>query len=95
MAQSLKRLPGMREMRVQSLGRDDSLEKRMATNANVLAARSLAGYSARGRKGQTQVKQQSTHTEPIESVARDYTNSPWLSIMGMLDASSLFGHLLD
>ena len=91
----VKNLPAMQQIWVQSLGRKDSLEKRMATHANVLAARSLAGYSARGCKGQTQVKQQSTHTQPIESVARDYTNSPWLSIMEMLDSSSLFGHLLD
>ena len=39
MAQSLKRLPGMREMRVQSLGREDSLEKEMATHSSTLAWR--------------------------------------------------------
>ena len=36
-AQRLKHLPGMRETRVQSLGREDPLEKEMATHSSVLA----------------------------------------------------------
>ena len=36
-AQRLKRLPAMRETRVQSLGREDSLEKEMATHSSILA----------------------------------------------------------
>ena len=38
-AQRLKRLPGMRETRVPSLGWEDSLEKEMATYSSVLAWR--------------------------------------------------------
>ena len=38
-AQRLKRLPVMWETRVQSLGREDPLEKEMATHSSVLAWR--------------------------------------------------------
>ena len=38
-AQRLKRLPGMRETRVRSLGREDPLEKEMATHSGTLAWR--------------------------------------------------------
>ena len=34
MAQRLKRLPGMREIRVRSLGWEDPLEKEMATHSS-------------------------------------------------------------
>ena len=37
MAQRLKRLPGMRETQVQSLGWEDPLEKEMATHSSILA----------------------------------------------------------
>ena len=36
-AQTVKRLPTMRETRVQSLGREDPLEKEMATHSSTLA----------------------------------------------------------
>ena len=36
-AQGLKRLPAMRETWVRSLGREDSLEKEMATHSSILA----------------------------------------------------------
>ena len=39
MAQRLKRLPARRETRVQSLGREDPLEKEMATHSSILAWR--------------------------------------------------------
>ena len=39
MAQRLKCLPAMRETWVQSLGREDSLEKEMANHASILAWR--------------------------------------------------------
>ena len=39
MAQSLKCLPGMQETRVRSLGREDPLEKEMATHSSTLAWR--------------------------------------------------------
>ena len=38
-AQTVKRLPTMRETRVQSLGREDLLEKEMATHSSILAWR--------------------------------------------------------
>ena len=37
LAQMVKRLPAMRETRVQSLGREDPLEKEMATHSSTLA----------------------------------------------------------
>ena len=36
-AQTVKRLPTMRETRVQSLGREDLLEKEMAIHSSILA----------------------------------------------------------
>ena len=36
MAQMVKRLPTMQETRVQSLGREDLLEKEMATHSSIL-----------------------------------------------------------
>ena len=41
MAQRLKRLPGMQETWVQSLGQEDPLEKEMATHTSTLAWRIL------------------------------------------------------
>ena len=38
-AQTLKRLPAMRETWVRSLGREDPLEKEMATHSSILAWR--------------------------------------------------------
>ena len=37
MAQRVKRLPAMRETRVRSLGREDPLEKEMASHSSTLA----------------------------------------------------------
>ena len=37
MAQRVKHLPTMRETRVRSLGREDPLEKEMATHSSILA----------------------------------------------------------
>ena len=39
MAQTVKRLPEMRETQVRSLGREDPLEKEMATYSSILAWR--------------------------------------------------------
>ena len=36
-AQTVNRLPAMQETRVQSLGREDPLEKEMATHSSILA----------------------------------------------------------
>ena len=41
MAQMVKNLPAMRETRVPSLGREDPLEKGMATDSSILAWRIL------------------------------------------------------
>ena len=56
-AQTIKRLPTMSEIRVQSLGQEDPLEKEMATHSSILAwkipwkeGRSLVGYRPWGRK---------------------------------------------
>ena len=40
MAQMIKSLPAMLKIRVQSLGWEDPLKKRMATHASILALRS-------------------------------------------------------
>ena len=55
LAQMVKNLPAVQENQVQSLGREDPLEKGMATHSRILAwrihgQRSLAGYSPWGRK---------------------------------------------
>ena len=54
-AQTVKRLPTMRETWVQSLGQEDPLEKEMAPHSVLLPGkphgqRSLIGYSPWGRK---------------------------------------------
>ena len=55
MAQTVKRLPTMRETWVRSLGREDPLEKEMATHSSILAWRipwteELGGLQSTGRK---------------------------------------------
>ena len=50
-------------MWVQSLGREDSLEKGMATHASILASRSLAKYSPWGcKESDTSGATEHTHT---------------------------------
>ena len=56
-AQTVKRLPTLREAPVQSLGQEDPLEKEMATHSSTLAWKipwtedgTLVGYSLWGRK---------------------------------------------
>ena len=54
-AQTVKRLPTMQYTWVQSLGREDLLEKEIATHSSTLAEksygqRSLGGYSPWGHK---------------------------------------------
>ena len=48
MAQRLKRLPGMQETWVRSLGQEDPLEKEMATHSSTLAWR-IPGREEPGR----------------------------------------------
>ena len=55
MAQTVKNLPVMQKTKVQSLGQEDPLEKRMATHSSILprefrGQRSLAGYSPWGHR---------------------------------------------
>ena len=55
MAQRLKRLPAMRETWVLSLGREDPLEKEMATHSSILAwripwAEEAGGLQSQGRR---------------------------------------------
>ena len=66
MAQTVKHLPTMRETRVQSLGREDLLEKEMATHSRILAGRShgwrsLVGNGPWGRKESDMTEQLHFH----------------------------------
>ena len=74
-AQRLKRPPAMRETWVRSLGREDPLEKEMATHSSTIAwkmpgkshgQRSLVGYSLWGRK-------ESDTTERLHSLTHSET----------------------
>ena len=56
MAQTVKRLPAVRETWLQSLGQEDPLEKEMATHSSILAWRipwteEPGSYSPWGHKG--------------------------------------------
>ena len=60
MAEAVKNLPAMQETQVQSLGWEDPLEKKMATQSNVVAWRipwteEPGGYSPWVTKSQTQL----------------------------------------
>ena len=62
MAQRLKRLPGMQETRVQSLGQEDPLEKAMAPHSSTLAwkipwTEEPGGLQSMGRKELDTAKQ--------------------------------------
>ena len=66
MAQTVNRLPTMRETRVQPLGREDPLEKEMAPHSSTLPGkslgrRSLVGYISWGHK-------ESDMTEPLSLI---------------------------
>ena len=67
-AQRLKHLPAMQETWVRSLGREDPLEKEMATHSSILAWRipwmeELGGLQSTGRK-------ESDTTEPLHLTLR-------------------------
>ena len=49
-AQMVKNLPAMQQTLVQSLGREDPLQKEMAMHSSILGQRSLVGYSPWGHK---------------------------------------------
>ena len=66
-AQTVKRLPTMQDTWVQSLGREDLLEKEIATHSNILLGkshgrRSLVGYSLWGRKESDTTERLHFHT---------------------------------
>ena len=66
-AQSVEKLPGMKETWVQSLDQEDPLEEGMATHSNILAWRIPMARGAwwatvhRVAKSQTQLKRPSMH----------------------------------
>ena len=71
MAQRIKRLPAMRETRVQSLGWEDPLEKEMATQSSILAWR-IPWMKDSGR---LQVRKESDTTEQLHSFTHSPTHS--------------------
>ena len=70
MTQAVKTLPAMQETRVRSLGREDLLEKGVATHSSILAWRIPRTeepgrlYSPGVAKRQTRLKQLRTHAVP-------------------------------
>ena len=67
MAQTVKHLPGMQETRVRSLGREDLLEKKMATHSSTLAWKipwmeEPGGLQSMASQSQTQLSEH-THTK--------------------------------
>ena len=78
----VKPLPTMRETQVQSLGREDPVEKEMATHSGILAWRihgwrSLVGYSPRGHK-------ESETTEPLPFLPEKSSGSEAFSTVFLL-----------
>ena len=64
----VKNLHAMQETWVQSLGREDPLEKEMAAHSSILAweshgQRTLVGYSPWGHKESDMTKRLSVHTQ--------------------------------
>ena len=73
MAQTVKNLPEVWEMQVQSLGQKDLLEEEIATHYSILAwkshgQRSLVGYSLWGHK-ELDATALSTHKRFIKSLS--------------------------
>ena len=80
MVQRLKRLPAMWETWVRSLGREDSLEKKMATHSSILAWRipwteELGGLQPTGRKESDTTERLHFHLHIWETGAKDGLNS--------------------
>ena len=66
MVQMVKRLPTMRQTRVQSLGQEDSLEKEMATHSSILAwkipwTEKPGGLQSMGSQSQTRLSDFTFH----------------------------------
>ena len=75
MVQMVNNLPATWETQVQSLGREDPLEKEMAAHSSVLAwrileQRSLAGYSPWGCK-ELDMTERLTHLESNKGAAKN------------------------
>ena len=69
----------MQESRARFLGREDPLEKEMATHSSILAWRiswteELAGYSPWGRKSRTQLSNYTTTTTLFEALSTAQMN---------------------
>ena len=65
-AQTVKNLPAVNEIQVQSLGQEDPLEKGMATHSSILARRipcteELVGCSSRGPKDSDMTERLTLH----------------------------------
>ena len=79
--QRLKRLPAMWETWVQSLGREDPLEKEMATHSSILAWRipwteELGGLQSTGRKESDTTEQLHFHFHLKKNRQRDSIRRP-------------------
>ena len=88
MAQTVKHLPTMQETWVRSLGREDALEKVMATHSSTLAWkihgwRNVVGYSSWGRKESDMTEQIHFHFHPMVLVLVGMTI---LSTLNSLDS---------
>ena len=75
-AQTVKNLPAMQEIQVQSLGQEDPLEKEMATHSGLLAwevpwSEEPGGLQSPGSQNQTGLEQLSRRAHIIPS--------PWIS----------------
>ena len=79
----------MQEMQIQSLGREDPLEKEMATNSSTFAwekshgLRSLVGYSPCGRKESDRTKQLHFHFQILNDVGKGIHD--WVQKMGHVE----------
>ena len=62
-AQTVKRLPTMRETRIRSLGQEDPLEKEMATHSSILAWKISWTEEPGGLKESDMTEQLSTHIQ--------------------------------
>ena len=82
MAQRLKRLPPVREARVQSLGREDPLEKETATHSSILAWR-IPWWEEHGRlqsTGSHRVKIGLSTSLSLSHFVHNITALPWFII---------------
>ena len=61
----VKNLPEMQETRVQSLGKEDHLEKEMSTHSSILAWR-IHGLPSLWDRKEVDTTEQLTHTQEVE-----------------------------